>query len=41
MTNLLEDAVEVLRSLPENVQANAARAILEFAAVYEEEQVHA
>ncbi len=41
MTNLLEDAVEVLRELPENVQVNAARAILEYAAAYEEEHVHA
>jgi len=39
MSNLLDDAVEVLRSLPENVQANAARAILEFAAASEDEQI--
>ena len=41
MTTLLDDALEVLRSLPENIQANAARAILEYAATYEDEQVHA
>jgi hypothetical protein len=41
MTTLLDEALEVLRDLPENVQRNAARAILEFAASYEEEHVHA
>jgi hypothetical protein len=41
MTKLLDDAMEVLRNLPENVQANAARAILEYAATYEEEHVSA
>ena len=41
MTKLLEDAVQVLRELPENMQVNAARAILEYAATYEEEHVHA
>ena len=41
MPRLVEDAVQVLRELPENVQINAARAILEFAATYEEEHVHA
>jgi hypothetical protein len=41
MTRLLEDAVQVLRELPENVQRNAARAILEYAATYEEEHVNA
>jgi hypothetical protein len=39
MTNLLEDAVEVLRSLPENVQANAVRVILEYASSYEDERL--
>jgi hypothetical protein len=39
MTKLLEDAVQVLRELPENVQLNAARAILEYAASYEDEHV--
>ena len=41
MTKLVEDAVQVLRELPESVQRNAARAILEFAASYEEEHLHA
>ena len=41
MTKLLDEALEVLRSLPENVQANAARAILKYAATYEEEHVSA
>ena len=41
MTNVLDDAVEVLRSLPENVQAAAARAILDYAASYEDERLHA
>ena len=41
MTELLEDAVQVLRELPENMQLNAARVILEYAACYEEEHVHA
>jgi hypothetical protein len=41
MTKLVEEAVQVLRELPENMQINAARAILEFAAAYEEEHVHA
>ena len=39
MTNLLEDAVQVLRELPENVQTAAARAILEYAASYEDERL--
>jgi len=38
---LLDDAMEVLRSLPENVQANAARAILEYTAICEDEHVRA
>ena len=38
---LLDDAMEVLRNLPENVQQSAARAILEYAATYEDDQVHA
>ena len=41
MTELLDEAFEVLRSLPENLQANAARAIFEYAATYEEERVNA
>ena len=38
---LLDDAMEVLRNLPENVQRNAARAILDYAATYEEDQARA
>ena len=34
---LLDDAMEVLRNLPENVQRNAARAILDLASGYEDE----
>ena len=41
MTKLVEDAVQVLRELPENVQINPARAILEYAATCEDENVHA
>ena len=41
MTNLLEDAVQVLRELPENIQAAAARAILEYASSYEDERLRA
>ena len=41
MTRLLEDAVQVLRGLPESVQRNAARAILEYAASYDDERLHA
>jgi hypothetical protein len=40
MTNLLEDAVQVLRKLPESLQRNA-HAILEYAASYEDERLHA
>ena len=36
MTKLLEDAVEVLRSLPENIQATAARAIINYGSSYDE-----
>jgi hypothetical protein len=38
---LLEDAVQVLRELSENVQEIAARAIIEYASTYEEEQMRA
>ena len=38
---LLDDAMEVLRNLPEQVQRNAARAIFEYAATYEDQQVSA
>jgi hypothetical protein len=41
MTKLLDEALEVLRSLPENLQANAARAIFEYAATYEDDHVRA
>ena len=41
MTRLLEDAMQVLRELPESVQRNAARAILEYAASYDDERLHA
>ena len=34
---LLDDAMEVLRNLPENVQQSAARAILDLASGYEDE----
>ncbi len=32
MSNLVEDAVKVLRGLPDNVQAAAARAIIDYGA---------
>ena len=35
---LLDDAMEVLRNLPENLQANAARAILDYATTFEDDQ---
>ena len=38
---LLDDAMEVLRNLPENLQANAASAIFECAATYEDDQARA
>jgi hypothetical protein len=41
MTSLLDDAIEVLRTLPENVQAAAARAILDVASSYEDEPLGA
>ena len=34
MSTLIEDAVEVLRQLPEDVQETAARTIIEYAASY-------
>jgi len=39
MTKLLDDAVEVLRGLPENMQATAARAIMDYVATYEDVQL--
>ena len=38
---LIDDAMEVLRSLPENVQQSAARAILDYATTYEDDQARA
>ena len=38
---LLDDAMEVLRNLPENVQRTAARAILDYATAYEDDQARA
>ena len=38
---LLDDAIEVLRNLPENVQASAARSILDYATTYEDDQARA
>jgi hypothetical protein len=37
MTKLLDDAVRVLRELPENVQAAAARAIIEYGTGYDDD----
>lgn len=37
MSALVDDAVKILRSLPGNVQANAARAIIEYGSGYDEE----
>lgn len=37
MSNLIEDAVRVLRELPDDVQAAAARAILEYGAGQDDE----
>ena len=37
MSTLLEDAVQVLRQLPEEVQEAAARTIIEYAASYGQE----
>jgi hypothetical protein len=41
MATVLDDAIEVLRSLPENVQAAAAHAILEYASIYEDQHANA
>ena len=41
MSPLVEQAVEVLRALPENLQATAARTIIDSAAILEDEQAHA
>lgn len=37
MSNLIDDAVEVLRGLPEDLQAAAARAILDYGAGQDED----
>lgn len=37
MSKLIEDAVRVLRDLPEDVQQAAARAIIEYGAGYDED----
>jgi hypothetical protein len=36
MSNLVEDAVRVLRQLPEDMQKTAARAIIDYSAAYDE-----
>jgi hypothetical protein len=41
MSSLLDDAIEVLRSLPENVQAAAARAIIDCVSNYEDQRLNA
>ena len=41
MSSLLDEAVEVLRDLPENVQAAAARAIIDYASNYEDQRASA
>jgi hypothetical protein len=41
MSDLLDRAVEVLRTLPENMQDTAAQTILNYTATLEDEQVHA
>ena len=41
MSELLDRAVQVLRSMPENMQDAAAQTILDNAAAMEEEQAHA
>jgi hypothetical protein len=37
MSKLIEDAVRVLRDLPENIQEAAARAIIEYGAGYDDD----
>jgi hypothetical protein len=37
MTKLLDEAVEILRGLPDSVQTTAARAIIDYASSYGEE----
>lgn len=38
MSTLVDQAVEVLRALPENLQITAARSIIEYASLYEDER---
>jgi hypothetical protein len=38
MSTLVEQAIDVLRALPENLQASAARAIIDYASLYEDER---
>ena len=37
MENLIEDAVRVLRGLPDDLQATAARAIIDYGACYDDD----
>lgn len=37
MSNLIEDAVKVLRELPDDVQEAAARAIIDYGASYDDD----
>jgi hypothetical protein len=41
MTSLLDDALEVLRSLPENLQEIAAHAIINYASSFEDQHPRA
>jgi hypothetical protein len=41
MSSLLDDAIEVLRSLPENVQAAAAHAIIDCVSHYGDQRLNA
>ena len=37
MSNLIEDAIDVLRNLPDDVQATAARAIIDYGAGHDDD----
>ena len=41
MSDLLDRAMQVLRTMPENMQEAAAQTILNLAATYEDEHAHA
>jgi hypothetical protein len=41
MSDLLDRAVQVLRTMPENMQDAAAQTILDYAAILEDDQAHA